>query len=209
MKKLLILSVGLFMILSISGCHQNTTAAEEISTTEYKNSGEFTFYPSESSESSTSDITEPKNLNSPPNIKLSDSLSSQINSFTAKASNYEWTYIEKGEEIGITACGLSPTDINIEDIEKLKLNNYNKIDYTPITLTADAAPDFITISEWDITAAETKADADSTETLYDTFFINLKPNKIYEITAEWERSKIKERGFSGNASYIIVTEPQN
>ena len=40
----------------------------------------------------------------------------------------------------------------------------------------------------------------------EAFFIEVKPDKIYEITAVWKDEKLEERGFSGEASYVLKTE---
>ena len=34
----------------------------------------------------------------------------------------------------------------------------------------------------------------------------LKPDKIYELVAEWPEENLKEQGFFGEASYVVVTD---
>ena len=38
------------------------------------------------------------------------------------------------------------------------------------------------------------------------YYIELKKNRIYDITASWAEEKLEENGFYGEAEYFIVTE---
>ena len=38
------------------------------------------------------------------------------------------------------------------------------------------------------------------------FIVELEPGKVYEFDAEWRKENMGRRGFSGSASYVVVTE---
>ena len=38
------------------------------------------------------------------------------------------------------------------------------------------------------------------------FILSLKPDKVYEIQADWPEEDFERNGFYGQASYVIVTE---
>ena len=41
---------------------------------------------------------------------------------------------------------------------------------------------------------------------YMPFILELEPGKVYEFDAEWRKENMGRRGFSGSASYVVVTE---
>ena len=71
----------------------------------------------------------------------------------------------------------------------------------------EVMPDSITVKVYD-TADLGNADAKTlSDARYEEIFtIGLKPERIYEITAEWKEEQLDKNGFYGNASYVIVTE---
>ena len=90
---------------------------------------------------------------------------------------------------------------------KLKLPEYNGIDFVSYAVSCDVSPDRIVIREWDASEeGNIQAEPDSETVCEETLFADLKPDKIYEITAEWKEELLEERGFCGEASYELRTE---
>ena len=40
----------------------------------------------------------------------------------------------------------------------------------------------------------------------DVYFLELRPRRIYEITAEWDEEHLESNGFYGSAIYIFATD---
>lgn len=147
-------------------------------------------------------------LESPPNLQLSDSLSSTFNTFSVSPSNYNWTYKKESDEmVNIIACGRHPLDVNIEQIEALKVSHYNGIEGAFYACNFEALPDRITVTEYDSSEIGTTQKVQEITTEYeDSSFVNLKPEKVYYITAWWEQDFLESRGFYGQASYQVLTD---
>ena len=74
-------------------------------------------------------------------------------------------------------------------------------------VSCDVTPDRITAKEWDISQAGNVEAAVLNETTYsETSLIEMKPDRIYELTLEWDQKKGTGTGGYGSASYVIVTE---
>ncbi len=145
-------------------------------------------------------------LTSPPVISLSDPLSSTWETFEVLPGNYSWNY-ENGEEMtGVIACGAHPLDAE-NRMDKLKLPNYQRMDTVSYMIGIDAAPDKLIVRKWDAAdAGNPQAEELSVITIYEpTLFLDLEPDKIYELTAIWEEEKADQRGFYGDAGYMFVT----
>lgn len=146
-------------------------------------------------------------LTSAPEISLTDSLSSTINQFKLQSGSYSWNYKEGKEVTGIVACGLHPLDTNIQKEDKLSVPKYNGMDYVSYTVSFVIPSDRLIVREWAVSRLGDTEAAPNAEIIYeDEFFIKLKPNMIYEITAQWDKEKLEANGFYGEASYGFITE---
>ena len=146
-------------------------------------------------------------LTSAPEIALSDALSSAYNRFEVRSGDYSWSYLDGKDTVSMVACGSHPLDANLEKAEKLKVPEYNRIEAAPYTVSAVVAPDRLTVREWDISQlGDMDAAAQSEADYEEAFIINLKPDKVYEIVAVWDEAKLEGNGFSGEASYVVITE---
>lgn len=146
-------------------------------------------------------------LTSAPKLYLSDALSSTMNRIELQSGNYSWSYLDNGETTSTVACGVHPLDKGAGGEEKVKLPDYNGIDFVSYLVSSEASPDSILVSEWDAAdEGNVEAKPNYEEVYEEAFFIEVKPDKIYEITAVWKDEKLEERGFSGEASYVLKTE---
>lgn len=144
-------------------------------------------------------------LTEAPALALSDSLSSQWEEFSVNAGSYEWNYPVGEEMTGQIACGIHPLDGIVG--EKLKIAEYQGMDSVPYRLSCAVAPDTIKICEWDVKdVGNTNAEALSQTEYQETLLLDLKPDRVYEISADWSKEKLDINGFYGRASYVIVTE---
>lgn len=148
-------------------------------------------------------------LTSAPEITLSDALSSACNYFVLQSGNYEWSVMENGEPLRMVACGAHPLDDGMGKAERLKLPRYQRMDMDEVmySLGCVVLPDRLTLVMWDVSdLGNVEAQAEETITYEGDTLINLKPGKVYEITAEWTEEQLEKRGFSGTASYPLITE---
>lgn len=145
-------------------------------------------------------------LTGAPSIYLSDVLSSTLNRTELHSGNYSWSYVEEGETVSMVACGTHPLDDNSSGADKLKLPEYNGIDFVSYLVSCEASPDSILVREWDVSEeGNTQADPESETAYEEALIIDLKPDKIYEIVAVWKEEMLAERGFCGEASYEVRT----
>lgn len=146
-------------------------------------------------------------LTSPPVIGLSDMLSGTLNEFSLQSGNYEWSVMDKGQVQEVAACGSYPLDMTMENYDRLKVPKYNQLDAVLYRLSCVIPPDTVTVTVWDgESLGETETKAESVTVYGDQTMIELKPGKVYELSAEWSRDKLEDRGFSGTASYAFLTE---
>lgn len=146
-------------------------------------------------------------LTSAPEITLSDALSSACNYFVLQSGNYEWSVMENGEPQRMVACGAHPLDDVMGKAERLKLPKYQRMDMVMYSLGCVVLPDRLTLVMWDVSdLGNTEAQAEETITYEGDTLIDLKPGKVYKITAEWAEEQLEKRGFSGTASYSFITE---
>lgn len=146
-------------------------------------------------------------LTAPPEITLSDSLSSANTSFTLHSGTGEWSWADKDEITTSVACGSAPLDMDPEQAATLDVPDYNRLDSVPYLLYCVMLPDRILLREWDIqdlgaTEAEPLSETEYSEVLP----IELKKDRVYELVATWEEEKLEERFFFGEASYLFLTE---
>lgn len=146
-------------------------------------------------------------LTAPPEITLSDSLSSANTSFTLHSGTGEWSWADKDEITTSVACGSAPLDMDPEQAATLDVPDYNRLDSVPYLLSCVVLPDRILLREWDIqdlgaTEVEPLSETEYSEVLP----IELKKDRVYELVATWEEEKLEERFFFGEASYLFLTE---
>lgn len=146
-------------------------------------------------------------LTSPPVINLSDPLSSTWESFEVLPGNYSWNYGSGGEMTGVIACGTHPLDAAAR-IAKLELPKYQRMDTILYSIGMDVGPDRFIVRKWDADdVGNTQARELSVITIYEpTLLLHLETDKIYELTAIWEKEKADMRGFYGDAGYMFATE---
>lgn len=144
-----------------------------------------------------------------PPFALTDVLSSTYGSFEIQPGNYSWDSGEDGEGKGIIACGAAPLEeAALPNAARLKLPRYNKMDYVGYSFSTEIMPDQLTVRQWaaeDIGKDDAKEESVSTY-YYVTPFLELEPGKVYEFAAEWKKENKEQHGFSGTASYVLVTE---
>lgn len=140
----------------------------------------------------------------PPAIGLTDPLSSTISLSRIRPGSYTWTRGEGG--VSAIACGPHPLEYPLQEENILTLPRYNGMDEISYYLSCDLPPDRILLREWDSAAAgQTETGPLSMQTLEESF-LQLVPGRIYEITLFWDEENLPERGFGGEASYIVATQ---
>ena len=228
MKKWKIAAV-LFMILSVTACgageknaqpapsnETETTALAETITEPVKELPGDTSQPTcEAAPETTSaaevttltaDVPDGPLTEAPP-ICLTDALSSTYNRFEVRSGNYSWSYLDGKETVSLVACGSAPLDANQEKADKLRLPENLRSEFTPYLVSCVVPPDRLIVNEWDISQlGDMEAEVISTAEYTDSLIIELKRDKVYELTAVWGEDKLKTNGFCGQAGYIVITE---
>lgn len=205
------------VILIISGCSRETIAVslnEEENMTEERAEQESAEQESAEQERAEQEQTEQEQadetfvLEVPPVLCMQDALSSTYQKFEISSGDYTWFCRtgRKDEMKSSVACGSGPLD-DIKGKKKLKLPKYNKMDAVAYVVSWAEMPDNMVVKEF-MASDMGNSDAEAlSNTPYDEIFaIDLKPDRIYEITAEWMEEKLDERGFYGTASYVAATE---
>ena len=146
-------------------------------------------------------------LTEPPEISLTDPLSSTYTTFTLRSGTSEWSWADKDGITSSIACGCAPLDLDPEQAATLDVPDYNRMDSVPYLLSCVILPDRVLLREWDIqdlgsTDAEPLSEAQYSGALP----IELKKSRVYELVAAWEEEKQEERSFWGEASYLFLTE---
>lgn len=151
-----------------------------------------------------------KGLTSPPMMVLQDSLSSTMNYYYVTSGTYSWNYqTENPEEMrSVEASGPFPTiAVKGEEENWLKLVHYNGIDYASYLAGFEVEPDRISIKEYDLLdLGDMEPEILSETRMEDVYFLELRPRRIYEITAEWDEEHLESNGFYGSAIYIFATD---
>lgn len=146
-------------------------------------------------------------LTAPPEISLTDSLSSLYEPFSLGFGVGEWCWLENGQTVASISCGASPLDMDPEKAEKLKVPDYNGMDSVPYLLSCQVLPDSVLLREWDIQSLGDMEAKPLSETEYSEILpIGLKKDRVYELVATWDEEKLEERFFSGVVSYHFLTE---
>lgn len=146
-------------------------------------------------------------LTTPPTMYLQDALSSCWNEFLVDSSTYGWSYRdEKGMVLCIDAAGKHGIGGEVKGKEWLQVHEYGIHD-APYMALFEVSPDAICIREYDLLDMGDMNPELLSETLKEEeSFLELKPRRMYEITAHWQEDKFDERGFSGTAVYIFATD---
>ena len=147
-------------------------------------------------------------LQEPPVLRLQDSLSSTLAELQLEPENYTW-HCKRGaggEMQGITACGAASTEAFPQQ-DPLELTQYQGMEGVLYTVSCTVVPDWMNIKEYS-RADMGKADAEPvSETILEAGeLLELKPDRMYEILAEWDSGRGDARGFYGEACYLVVTE---
>ena len=150
-----------------------------------------------------------------PELTLTDSLSSQLNIVSLTSGNYSWkrepdrsqSELEKDQAICVEACGIHPLEQDGEKAEKIHISDYNQMDGAPYTVSCPVMPDKVTVTGWNAeNLGELESPAEETAVYEEEFLIQLKADMVYELRAVWEEDKLSDRGFSGEAGYIFMTD---
>lgn len=225
-KRTLTMSLLLLCLaFSASGCRKKSAAAEEsrieTETTEENRTGMPEEKPGKSLEAETEEERKSastfsgQRFTEPPELTLTDSLSSQLNIVSLTSGNYSWkrepdrsqSELEKDQVICIEACGIHPLEQDGEKAEKIHIPDYNQMDGAPYTVSCPVMPDKITVTGWTAeNLGKPESPAEETAVYEEGFLIQLKAGMVYELRAVWEEDKLSDRGFSGEAGYIFMTD---
>lgn len=225
-KRILTMSLLLLCLaFSASGCQKKSAAAEESRSETEKTEENRTGMPEEKPGQSLEAETEEERksastfsgqrLTEPPELTLTDSLSSQLNIVSLTSGNYSWkrepdrsqSELEKDQAICVEACGIHPLEQDGEKAEKIHISDYNQMDGAPYTVSCPIMPDKVTVTGWNAeNLGELESPAEETAVYEEGFLIQLKAGMVYELRAVWEEDKLSDRGFSGEAGYIFMTD---
>lgn len=147
-------------------------------------------------------------LQEPPVLGLQDSLSSTLAELCLEPGNYTW-YCKRGaggEMQGITACGAAPTEAFPQQ-EPLELTQYQGMEGVLYTVSCTVVPDRMNVKVYSrADMGKTDAEPVSETVLEAGELLELSPDRMYEILAEWASDRGEARGFYGEACYLVVTE---
>ena len=147
-------------------------------------------------------------LQEPPVLRLQDSLSSTLAELCLEPGNYTW-YCKRGaggEMQGITACGAAPTEAFPQQ-EPLELTQYQGMEGVLYTVSCTVVPDRMNVKVYSrADMGKTDAEPVSETVLEAGELLELRPDRMYEILAEWASDRGEARGFYGEACYLVVTE---
>ncbi|MCI9164127.1 MAG: serpin family protein [Lachnospiraceae bacterium] len=146
-------------------------------------------------------------LTSAPEIGLVDVLSGNWQPFTVQPGNCSWNWRENGEMVGQVACGSHPLDVDPEKTKRLKIPHYKGQEEVNYRLSCARMPGRVTLHEWDISQLGKAETAEPAVKVYTgQVMLPLKPDKVYELVAEWPEEDLEEQGFFGEARYVVVTD---
>lgn len=146
-------------------------------------------------------------LTSPPEIGLEDALSGNMQRFMVKPGNYSWHWREDGKMTGLEACGSHPLDTDLKKADILKLPGYNGLEESDFLLSCIKMPGSVAVQEWDISQLGKAETAEPSVKVYTgQWMLSLKPDKVYELVAQWPEEELERQGFFGEARYVVVTD---
>ncbi|MEY8395549.1 hypothetical protein AALB64_12135 [Lachnospiraceae bacterium 45-P1] len=142
-------------------------------------------------------------LSEAPSMELLYRLENQIPASTESLGeilpgSYNWHYYDKKGNMRLTLRGTNLLS---------RSEQADKISAAALFLSWPVMPDGIAVSGYSLEAVfNGEQEPEFQKTCEDTYLVELEPDKIYVITAEWKRERLEESGFYGDASYVIVTE---
>lgn len=146
-------------------------------------------------------------LDSPPKAQLTDVLSSTMGQFSIQPGSYSWKCREGRQMRAVEACSSHPLSICPEKGDILKVPDYNGMEGASYMFHCAVMPQTLTVREWDISQLGTEEGAEPSVKEYTgQEVILLRHDKVYEIVAKWPEEDLEEKGFSGKASYVVVTD---
>ncbi len=148
-----------------------------------------------------------KPLTTPPTMYLQNVLSSYWNEFPVDSSTYGWSYRDKeGKVLCIDAAGKHGISGEVKGKEWLQVYEYSRHDAL-YGARFEVYPDNISIREYDLLdLGDMNPELLAEKTNERVDLLELKPRRMYEITATWKEDKFEERGFSGTAVYVFATD---
>lgn len=109
--------------------------------------------------------------------------------------------------VGQVACGSHPLDVDPEKTKRLKIPHYKGQEEVNYRLSCARMPGRVTLHEWDISQLGKAETAEPAVKVYTgQVILPLKPDKVYELVAEWPEEDLEEQGFFGEARYVVVTD---
>ena len=89
----------------------------------------------------------------------------------------------------------------------MRIPDYKGLEEVNYILSCTRMPERITLREWDISQLGKEETAEPLVKVYSgQWMLPLKPDKVYELVAEWPEENLEEQGFFGEASYVVVTD---
>lgn len=208
-KKNFFAGIGILTVcaaLGLGGCQsENQKIPEKIETSAEETDGTESNTSFEAEEKPAGNETE-EVLTAPPDIWLSDSLSSSYQPFSVSSGSYTWNMKGNEDFEGVVACGVHPLEMNA-DAPPLYVANYHQITQTPYLVSCPVMPDQIRLTSWDRSALGDVENSAEEMVVYEhEALIELKAGKVYALTAVWEKEEEERRGFSGEAQYVFLTD---
>lgn len=213
-------------VLELGGCQSENpkisekteTGAEEtggiesskIETVETENGGTgASLEPSSEAEEKPAGVGAEEVLKAPPEIQLSDSLSSSYQQFSISSGSYTWNMEGNEDFEGVVACGTHPLEMN-GDAPRLYVTDYHQMTKTPYLVSCPVMPDQIRLTSWDRYAlGNVESSAEEMVVYEEQSLIELEAGKVYALTAVWEKEEEERRGFSGEAQYVFLTDSRH
>lgn len=148
-----------------------------------------------------------KVLTTPPTMYLQDVFSSYWNEFPVNSNTYGWSYVDKeGKVLCIDAAGKHGIAGEVKGKEWLQVYEYSRHDAL-YGARFEVYPDNMSIREYDLLdLGDMNPELLAEKTNERVDLLELKPRRMYEITAIWLEDKFEERGFSGTAVYVFATD---
>jgi len=148
-----------------------------------------------------------KVLTEPPTMYLQDALSSAWNEFPVDSSTYGWSSLtEDGKVLCVDAAAKHGISGEVKGKEWLQVHEYSRHDAW-YSATFEVNPDSMSIREYDLLdLGDTNPELLSENISEIVGLLELKPRRIYEVTANWSEDGLEERGFSGTATYVFATD---
>ncbi|MBR3825598.1 MAG: M56 family metallopeptidase [Lachnospiraceae bacterium] len=160
-----------------------------------------------STENENRDVEKSTNvLTTPPTMYLQNVLSGYWNEFPVDSNTYGWSHLtDEGQVLCVDAAAKHGISGEVKGKEWLQVHVYSRHDAW-YSATFEVNPDSMSIREYDLLDLgdmnpELLSEADA-----DLGLLELKPRRIYEVTANWSEDGFEERGFSGTATYVFATD---